>query len=222
MKQATMSIVLVLLMCLSLSGAALASDSGGSSDSEQFVPMTREEYITSKAAGQGVDYETAEAELDAKIAAAVAALPTSTISKPSSGISTRSWEIDTSIDNGDTTYTSYGRIYKIYTDPNGLKVRYSVDAVKLRSNHGAQWIEINASSAWVQPEGSTNYEFYGSPTANKISTTQVRLAVTGYFQLTKSEAVSGGINVGIANSTVTVSGTTYYRINASDVHIETA
>lgn len=206
------SSVLAVIVCLSLSVHVFAANNTESHDEEYyFVPMSREEYITSKAAGQNISYGEAEAELDAKIAAAKAEIPNPMV-----------WAPDTSVDNGDTTYTSYGRIYKVYTHASGLKMRYSVEAVKLRSYQGSMWIEINENSTWCQPEGNGRYTFSGVTTATMISKTQVRLAVTGYFEITKSNALAAGINIGLLSFSTSNGSEIYYRNNIDDHHIETA
>ena len=179
--------------------------------SEHFVPMTREEYLQSKVAHENISYEEAARDLDAKILAAAAALP-----------APLSWGSDTTVDNNDTTYTSYGRVYKIYTHASGLKMRYSVEAVKLRSPHGANWIEVNTGSAWCQPEGSGQYTFDGSVTANLIDNRTIRLAVTGYFEIEESVAVGMELNLELFSFSSSVGSTTYYRDNVSDVLIERA
>ncbi|MPM14577.1 hypothetical protein SDC9_60941 [bioreactor metagenome] len=206
------SLALALVMCLSLCVPAFAYNREESFDEKTyFVPMTREEYITSKATSQNMSYEAAAAELDEKIANAIAEIP-----------SVRVWDPDTTVDNGDTTYTSYGRIYKVYTHASGLKMRYSAEAVKLRSTQGANWIEVNENSAWCQPEGSGNHNFIGNPTAKLLSNTQIRLAVTRYFEIAESTAISSGINLEFFSSSVSVGGTTYYRDNVNTSHIERA
>lgn len=179
--------------------------------SEHFVPMTREEYLQSKAAHESISYEEAAQDLDAKILAAAAALP-----------APLSWAPDTTVDNHDTTYTSYGRVYKVYTYASGLKMRYSVEAVKLRSPHGANWVEVNAGSAWCQPEGSGQYDFDGSVTANMIDRQTIRLAVTGYFEIEKTVAIDMGIDLEIFSSSYSVGSVIYYRGNVSDVLLEYA
>lgn len=206
------SLLLALAMCIALAVPALAYGEDAPSDEEvQFIPMSREAYIASKAAGENISYEEAEADVDSKIAAAIAAIP-----------STQAWSPDTTVDNHDTTYTSYGRIYKIYTHASGLSMRYSVEAVKLRSTQGANWIDLNTSSAWCQPDGSGNHNFIGTTSANLLSNTQIRLAVTGYFEISESLAASSSINLELFAYSVTVGKTVYYRDNVSDVHIERA
>lgn len=179
--------------------------------SEHFVPMTREEYLQSKVAHENISYEEAARDLDAKILAAAAALP-----------APLSWSSDTTVDNNDTTYTSYGRVYKIYTHASGLRMRYSVEAVKLRSPHGANWIEVNTGSAWCQPEGSGQYTFDGSVTANMIDRQTIRMAVTGYFEIERTEAIDMGIDLELFSFSHSVGFVTYYRDNVSDVLLERA
>ncbi len=212
-----LAFILSLTVVMSLSASAFAADASvptafnESLSDEHFVPMTREEYLNSKAACENISYEEAEKELDAKIAEAKAALP-----------STLSWSSDTSVDNHDTTFTSYGRVYKIYTHRSGLKMRYSVEAVKLTSKQGAQWLDLNSGSTWCQPEGSGLHNFNGSVTANLLSKQDIRMAVTGYFEIAESDAISMGLNLEFFSYSTSVGGTVYHRDNISDSHIERA
>lgn len=206
------SLLLALAMCIALAVPALFyGEDAPSGEEVQFIPMSREAYIASKAAGENISYEAAEADVDSKIAAAIAAIPSTQARSP-----------DTTVDNHDTTYTSYGRICKVYTHASGLGMRYSVEAVKFRSAQDANWIDLNASSACCQPDGNGNHNFIGIASANLLSNTQIRLAVTGYFEISKSIDTSSSINPELFAYSVTVGNTAYYRDNVNDVHIEHA
>lgn len=200
---------LSLLICLSCTlFPASAADTATSSESS-FVPITREEYILEKAHLEGITYSEAEAQLDAKLAEAYGNL-----------VSPFSWVGDTSVDNGDTTRTVYGRIKKTFTYKSKFEANCVVNAVMISSNYGSNWVDCN-STGTVSP-GSGNYDFIGQCTARIISTSQVRLALDGYFQVETS--IAAGMNLGPSafQSTISIGGVDYYRATVEYTHIEKA
>lgn len=181
-----------------------------SNEEFSFVPMTREEYIKSKALHQNMSYAEAEAELDSKIAA-MQNIPTPLEWEPNKP----------SIDNGDTTYSVYGRVFKVYTDPAGFKVYYSVEAVKLTSNYGDNWVEILPESVYCTPYGNGVFKLEDKKvTAVLVSRLELRLSMIATVYITESHATSAGFNLELFSGSQTIGGEVYYRKMIEEVHIE--
>lgn len=186
--------------------------------SEYFTPMTREEYIANKATIEGITYSEAEAIVDQKVDAAIAALPATTVDAGNAMVSPSSWIGDTTVTNKDGTFTIYGRVSSIYTHTSGLKALYYTQAVAVASHYGKTWADCT-SVGNAEPYGSGNFQFIGTCSANLISTTQIRLVLNGYFQIAKTIAENSGISNYFSYST-TVGTTTYLRANIYTTHIE--
>lgn len=176
-------------------------------ESENFQVVTRTEYISELAASKNITYEQAEKIVDSEIAEAKSSMP-----------STFAWQGDTMHDNGDTTTTVYGRVYSDYQHPSGMKLRYSVQAVLIRTHYGAQWASCNSTGTIIP--GSGQYTFSGNCTASIISNTQLRLVAEGYFEIAQSVAESVGVNLEVLDYSYSVGSTVYYRGEVYNTHVE--
>lgn len=187
--------------------ATINLDVNDAMESENFQVMTRTEYISELASSKNITYEQAEKIVDSDIAEAKSSMP-----------NTLAWQGDTMHDNGDTTTTVYGRVYADYQHPSGMSLRYSVQAVLLRTHYGAQWISCNSSGTIIP--GSGRYTFSGNCTASIIATRQLRLVVEGYFEIASSVAESIGVDIDVLNYSYSVGWTQYYRGEVYKTHIE--
>lgn len=209
------TLAIVLTAMLSNASAALTTEGGESrnpsedvSVSEHFQPITREEYIAEKALHNGISYEEAEASLDENIENALAALPFPA-----------DWESHQTVPNGDSTWTDYGRVVKIYTHKSGLQAIYSVNAVLVGSHYGANWVECDSTGV-ARAYGSGEYTFDGTCTARITTTTTILMSMEGVFEITKEYAINSDVDLSGFTFGTGVTGTEYYRTNVSDRHIE--
>lgn len=190
-----------------------------------FTPISREEYIATKAERAGITYAEAEQLTDANISAAIDALPTNpgpstNLGPRDSGIRPATWQGDYTVTNPGGTFAIYGRVYAIYTHASGLKAIYEVQAVALASHYGKNWAECSPAGT-ARPYGSGAFTFDGNCTANLVSTTQLRMTISGYFSIEQNIAISSGVNLKFFNYSATVGNTKYYRDHIYGTHIET-
>lgn len=211
-----LAMALALVMCLSLCVPALACDNNEEpvvealGEDTYFVHTTREEYIAAKADRQNISYEEAEAELEAKLSAAIAAIP-----------SPAAWDGLSTTDNGDTTYTTYGWIYKIYTHSSGVQVKYGTYAVKLRSYQGSMWYDLD-EIGFCDPYNSGTFTAGGSVRATLESPQKVVVVMTGYFDISRDVAIEYGFDLEILSVGSSSSATDHYRCSISDSFVERA
>ena len=135
MKKRFVSLILALAMFATLMPAALAA--GADHDSCEFVELTREQYIASKAGALGISFEEAEALVDENIMQTLAMIPMPLDGFEATGGSTDQYGVN----------TAYG--YIVYTKdvPNTarlLKVRMSVYAIVISGPPGRYVSEIGS------------------------------------------------------------------------------
>lgn len=227
MSKKLLSLALALVMSLALCIPAWAMDSniptststeaGTVMQIDQFLndasfeTITREEYIADKASHENISYTEAEQIVDANIKRA---------ERATAPITPNLWEGDTSVGNGDDTVTIYGRVSQIYKHSRLLKAKYYVQAVVIASHYGKTWADCD-STGGADPYGSGPFTFSGSTTARIIDTTRLRMTLDGFFEMSKSDALSLGVDLELFNVSYSNGGTTYLRANVSDTHIET-
>ena len=205
---------LLLLFC-AVPAASAAEDSSGLSpdaalDSGSFEPITRQAYISTKAQQLGISYAEAEAIVDDKIAAAKSSL---------TGLAPCSWEGDHTETNPDGTFTIYGRVSFIHEDPCGLEVICDVQAVMIASHYGKTWVDCNENGQ-VLPYGSGTFTFIGSCSASIVSTTELRIAASGNFEIAEEVMDQLDVNAEFFGYSHSVGTTRYYRCNTYFTHIE--
>lgn len=174
---------------------------------EHFETMTREEYIQGIAATNNISFEEAEQQVDSDIEEALAKIP-----------STLSWIGDTTVSNGDTTYTVYGRVTQKYEDASGMTVTYQVQAVLIKSVYGSTWASCNSTGTTVP--GSGGYTFSGSCEASIISNRQLRMTLTGYFEVSTSLAHQLSFDLELFQYSHSIGNDQYYRRSVYDSKIE--
>lgn len=199
--------MLPLSVCASTEKAAAPLPTSYDDSSFTFIPISREEYITEFASSKGISYKDAEKIIDKCISDAVAQIP-----QPNA------WEPDTSIDNGDTTDTVYGRVYGQFKHTSGLKISYSMQAIQITSNYGGTWVSCS-SPGKVYP-GSGEYTFNGSCTGSIINTTTLRVVLEGVFEVEREIALNLGINLDYLEFGYTGGSKTYYRTEVYKVYNE--
>lgn len=176
---------------------------------ENFIPITREEYLRSKSEKEGITYDEAAAIVDRKIETAKAALPTPKI-----------WDGDYTETNPDGTFTLYGRVYKIYAHRSGLQAIYEVQAVMVASHYGRSWADCNSTGS-AYPYGPGFFVFEGDCTASLVSTTTLRMTLSGYFDVEEDIAIDNSVNLEFFGYSYSVGHTMHYRDNIYDTHLET-
>ncbi len=208
--------LLTLVMILSCTSVAMAAEEQPIPLEGGFVPMSREEFLTRKAAAEGITYEEAAQIVDAEIQAALAALGGTAMPL--------GWTGDTTIDNGDTTYTIYGTVYDNNYHPSGMQAYFYADAVKLYHHYGSQFISTGQTGAWASGFGQYTLTPGSSVSATIInSNSQIRLALNASYEVAEDYAISLGLDFQFLNASATVGGTLYYRTDPfTDAHIETA
>lgn len=217
MKKATRLFSMFFAICLTFSCVnvqAITVDDPAKTNTviecpENFIPISREEYIRTKSEKEGITYEEAEAIVDKDIENAKASLP-----------APNTWDDDHIVTNPNGTFTLYGRIYKIYTHKSGLKAQYEVQAVMVASHYGKSWASCDATGS-AFPYGGGYFDFEGDCTASKISNTEIRMTLSGYFDIEESVATDMGINVELFSFSTSVGNTYHYRDNIYDTHMET-
>ncbi len=184
-------------------------------DDTLFEEITREEYLQHKAEREGISYEQAAEIVDAAIENTLDSLP--------SPISPMAWQGTDIFDNGDATYTIYGRVYSTHNSIMGMSVHYETEAVKVYHHYGSYWIDC-VSTGTVYPTGSGVYTFTGTVSATIISSdiTQLRMALSGYYQVEADLALDAGYEVGDFSVSVTIGTTVYFRKNVYTTMIEHA
>ena len=80
---------------------------------------------------------------------------------------------------------------------------------------------MDSSSGGCDPYGSGVFTFSGTVSANLVSTSQLRMTLSGVFEIAEDVAVDTGVNLSFFSSSVTVGQTRYYRDNIYTSHIET-
>lgn len=176
--------------------------------SPTFEPITREEYIASKAEHEGRTYNDIANELDQKIEATIAAIPAPT-----------TWDGDTTVSQGDGTHIIYGRVINYYTHDSGVTIGSSVQAVIVASHYGRTWLECDQEGR-VLLSGIGQVQFDGSVIASIISTTQLRMVLEGTFTVTTTVGVDFGFNLEIIENSYSVGNTIYYYEDIYSAHVE--
>ena len=200
-------------LCLTLSGLGLSACTAGETGQaapapeapNSFVPIRRTDYIQAKAEQAGISREDAEALVDAGIEAAMVSL-----AGEDAGDSTQ--PADASV--------SYGQVSEVYTHESGLQAVYTVQAVVVASSGGLRWADCNgAGTASVLGDGPFTFE--GSCTARVVSSTDLRMALSGYFDLARDLAQETGITVDLLSFSVTPRSTYHIRESVYTTHLET-
>ena len=190
-------------LCLTLSGLGLSACTAGETGQaapapeapNSFVPIRRTDYIQAKAEQAGISYEDAEALVDAGIEAAMAALAGEDAGEPT---------------QPTAASVSYGQVSDVYT----------VQAVVVVSSGGLRWADCNgAGTASVLGDGPFTFE--GSCTAQVVSSTDLRMALSGYFDLARDLAQETGITVDLLSFSVTPRSTYHIRESVYTTHLET-
>lgn len=190
---------LICALCLTLSGLGLSACTAGEAVQtgpapeapSSFVPIRRTDYIQAKAEQAGISREDAEALVDA-------------------GDSTQ--PADASV--------SYGQVSEVYTHESGLQAVYTVQAVVVASSGGLRWADCNgAGTASVLGDGPFTFE--GSCTARVVSSTDLRMTLSGYFDLARDLAQETGITVDLLSFSVTPRSTYHIRESVYTTHLET-
>ena len=200
-------------LCLILSGVSLSACTAGETGqtgpvpeaSSSFVPIRRTDYIQAKAEQAGISYEDAEALVDTGIEAAIAALAGADV-----GDSTR--PADAAV--------SYGQVSEVYTHESGLQAVYTVQAVAVASSGGLRWADCNGAGT-ASVLGGGPFTFEGSCTARVVSPTDLRMTLSGYFDLAKDLAQETGITVDLLSFSVTPTSTYHIRESVYTTHLET-
>lgn len=176
---------------------------------ENFIPISREEYIRTKSEKEGITYAEAEAIVDENIAKAKASLPAPI-----------SWENDTIVTNPNGTFTLYGRVFAIYRHESSLMAKYEVQAVMVASHYGRSWAECS-STGRASPYGNGYFDFEGDCSAWMISTTDIRMTLSGSFDIEESYANDLNIDLKLFGYGYTLGNTYHYRTDIYSTHIET-
>lgn len=186
-------------LCLTLSGLGLSACTAGETGQaapapeapNSFVPIRRTDYIQAKAEQAGISYEDAEALVDA-------GEPT----QPTAAS------------------VSYGQVSEVYTHESGLQAVYTVQTVVVASSGGLRWADCNgAGTASVLGDGPFTFE--GSCTAQVVSPTDLRMTLSGYFDLARDLAQETGITVDLLSFSVTPRSTYHIRESVYTTHLET-
>lgn len=169
-----------------------------------FVPLTEQEY-------EQAMLENKTGTTEQKIR---------TFQRAKQRAAARSWDQDFSVDMGDGTYVLQGYIVSVYTK-YGMTVESNLLAKKRGSNNaGYTWIEWASEGFCTVPSGA--YEFYGTCQSMLLSATQLTVNTVGYFQISRSDAVSIGVEIGNLTFSHEDGGTYYYRATVRTSHIESA
>lgn len=173
-------------------------------DSMSFVPMTKEEFaFYDDILRNGTEAEKKDA-VDAIF---------------NRNIATYSWEATYKEDMHDGTYQIEGFVKCRHTY-NGMVVNTVTGATMRGSGTmGYTWTRCGTS---YSSAGSGGYTYDGAPEAYIQSPTKLYVGVKGRFEIAQSVAVSMGINLEVFDSSVEIGGTTYYRLEITDYHIENA
>lgn len=188
MKKRFASLVLALAMFATLMPASLAADTDH--DSCEFVELTREQYIASKAGALGISFEAAETIVDENIKQTLASIP-ALLGAEYDGFHGEGGYTDEYGVN-----TAYG--YLVYTRdvPNTirkLKVRMSVYTVIISGPPGRYVSEIGTTK--VQPGSNGEYTLDASCDA-RISPDKQAVYITadGNAEIKRSEAENLGFD----------------------------
>lgn len=201
MKKRFASLVLALAMFVTLMPATLAA--GTDHDSCEFVELTREQYIASKAGALGISFEEAEALVDENIMQTLAMIPAPLDGFEATGGSTDQYGVN----------TAYG--YIVYTKdvPNTarlLKVRMSVYAIVISGPPGRYVSEIG--SVTVLPGSSGEYTLDATGDARISSDKQsVYISADGNAEIAETEARNIGFSTELISIGKSSSSSFYLR-----------
>lgn len=134
-------------------------------------------------------------------------------------ISTYAWDFQYSVKMDDGTNRNYG--FVAYSDSfAGLSIRTVVPAV-LRGTpqYGYTW-ESYDSSAATSLAGSGAFTYEGSVTVSIVTTQQLYIATAGNYTISKTNAISLGVDLQLFEYSHTVGSTMYYRHYKTGSHIE--
>lgn len=203
-------VILALSVSLLGAGAAVTDVRGPVGPGGHFIPITREEFLTRKAAAEGVTYAEAAQALDAELAAAIAALPGP--GPEATGASGAAPEI------------AYGTVYDYNQHPSGMGAYFYVDAVKLSGPGGPRFVSLGAAGAKADGNGAYDLEKGSTATANIINDNrQIRLAFTGIYVAEEPVSRKTGFRFLFFHFGETTTRTNYHRSDVVlDTHIEDA
>lgn len=195
------SIFLALVMCMLFSVPALAASSD--SNPAEFVPLTREEYISHKADRLGISYEEAEALVDENIENTLAMIPMATDGFTPVGGWTDEYGVS----------TTYG--YIEYEKPvprtdSYMTVLMSVYTTIISAPPGRYIAEVDTPE--VFPGSSGYYTLDASCNVSVPSNKQsVVLSATGNAEITLSHAKDMGLSAEIISYGQSIGTTEYLR-----------
>lgn len=192
---------LALIMCSLLCVPAFAEDFKDASS--EFVSLTREEYISQKAARLGISYEEAEALVDENINNTLSMVPMATDGFEATGGSTDEYGVN----------TAYGYIVYTKVIPNTdsmMKVRMSSYAVIISGPPGRYISEVETPSAL--PGSSGEYTINASCNVSLASNKQsATLSASGNAEITQTYAVEMGLSDTVISFGQSFGTTSYLR-----------